>query len=103
MAQDQPSYNEQRHADNQARNENVHGDRPRSMVCTTHNRRRANDDRSHQGRAAPAGTSLHQRLNLAPKRLPRGIARVEHVAAGIDGQFHPAGGGIGRQLVEDDL
>ena len=46
---------------------------------------------------------LHQRLDFGPERLTRGVARIEHVAAGIDHELDPVRAGIGRQLVEQDL
>ena len=46
---------------------------------------------------------LHQRLHFGSKRLTRGVARIEHVAAGIDHELDPFRRGKGRQLIEQDL
>ena len=41
--------------------------------------------------------------DLGAERLARGVARIEHVAAGIDHELDARRDGIGRQLVEHDL
>jgi Tetratricopeptide repeat len=46
---------------------------------------------------------IAQLLDFRAECLTRGVARVEHVAAGINDELHPFRAGIGRQLVEDDL
>src|SRR3954447_8315059 len=47
--------------------------------------------------------SLHRLLGLVAERLSRGVAGVEHVAAGIDHELDAVGRGVARQLVEQDL
>src|SRR5271156_4033094 len=63
---------------------------------------------THRVSVAPAsvtsaGFSLHQGLGLGAESLARTLARIEHVAAGIDHELHPIGRGVSWQLIEPDF